>query len=209
MKNNAGLIKHMLPNDLQTHLRSVFRVASNDIIVHVHRAALEGWLTCNFTHVYADSFRDTQFLNFSRKTAPLAECLKESSYLPPFRLLQTCVDKLQTLCKNSSLHIIKTIRTPAPMARLLSKHIKDLKVIYLVRDPRSVVWSQAMLSLCDKSIPGLFKCATYYCKKSIREQGCPAIGTSGFTSYCPLRGHCLKASAFRQTNVRLHWTDVD
>ena len=56
------------------------------------------------------------------------------------------------------------------MARSLSKHLKDLKVIHLVRDPRSVVWSRAMLSLCDKSISGLFMCATYYCKKALENR---------------------------------------
>lgn len=134
---------------------------------HVHVAALEGWLTCNFRHVYMDSFRDTRFLNLSRHTAPLVECLDKYYFLPRYRSIRMCVQKLRTLCKNSTLRIIKTIRTPASMTASLSKQINNFKVLHLVRDPRSVVWSQILRQTCDPSIPGLYKCAKTYCDKAL------------------------------------------
>ncbi|KAK7498151.1 hypothetical protein BaRGS_00010739 [Batillaria attramentaria] len=77
----------------------------------------------------------------------LAACLTPmvtDTYLNLPHYLQCLVD-FWWQCKNSSLKLVKAIRLPARSVFSLMRRDPDLKVVYLVRDPRATLLSQRAL----------------------------------------------------------------
>ncbi|KAL4227173.1 hypothetical protein ACF0H5_015146 [Mactra antiquata] len=128
----------------------------------VHKQTMDGILTCRFSILYADVFEEFQFLKYGKKTRAYVECVS-NMYLSRHDKLQDipslqksfkaglnepCVMHLRSMCLNSKIRIIKTVRTPMYMMDPIYENIKsimDLQVIHLIRDPRSIVLSASVM----------------------------------------------------------------
>jgi hypothetical protein len=60
-----------------------------------------------------------------------------------------CLETLTDHCTNSQIRSTKTIRMTLQMADKILTLLPDLKIIYLVRDPRAVIQSRISLNLVD------------------------------------------------------------
>ena len=53
-----------------------------------------------------------------------------------------CITRLEELCRSKPVRLIKAIRLPMTFTENFLRHIPNLKIIYLVRDPRAVIHSR-------------------------------------------------------------------
>ncbi|XP_045165471.1 uncharacterized protein LOC123529275 isoform X2 [Mercenaria mercenaria] len=148
----------------------------------VKRQALIGWLTCNFSLVYAQSFEDSNFLYFGKQTASYNECIYKNYNItitdhsqnvtriyvrtPAFRrgLEDKCLKRLQNACLSSKVRIIKTIRTSMLTAEAILTELKECKVIHVIRDPRATVLSQIRNDGCNEKRNSTLDCAKRHCE---------------------------------------------
>ena len=77
--------------------------------------------------------------NKQKKHFSFRRCYKYGQAKPHFK---SCVNKAQSVCQGHNKVIIKTIRYSFASVEKLMTSIPDLAVIFLVRDPRAVVYSQ-------------------------------------------------------------------
>ncbi|XP_052090753.1 carbohydrate sulfotransferase 3-like [Mytilus californianus] len=63
---------------------------------------------------------------------------------------QKCLESLTNRCKQSSLRVVKSIRMTTELAETLLSSLPNLKIVYLVRDPRAIIQSRMMLNLVDE-----------------------------------------------------------
>lgn len=80
----------------------------------------------------------------SLKTSKFRTCIRKDSSVESWN---QCLKDLTHTCKNSAIKAIKTIRLETKLADALLEIIPDLKVIYLVRDPRAVMQSRIRLNM--------------------------------------------------------------
>ena len=134
---------------------------------HVHREALKAWLTCDFDHTYSLFYTDI-FMEYGKDTHRYKDCVvKKNGNENINSRMQRCKQDLKAACLNSKVILVKTIRTPMKMVLSLMNEVTDLKVINLVRDPRSTLSSKLMISGCHD---GLKPCAHEYCRQ-VEEDG--------------------------------------
>lgn len=135
-------------------------------VVEVHKLALEGLLTCNFSKVYAAVFENFQFLQYGMKTSSFYNCAlnKYRSFardsesgklvgvvnkeLYKSGLNEPCLRELKQACLRSKTRIVKTIRTSVFIAEQVYQKTRTnikLKIIHLIRDPRSIIMSTKQL----------------------------------------------------------------
>lgn len=154
-------------------------------ITLVKKQTLIGWLTCNFSMIYAQAFDDLYFLSFGKKTTIYKDCITKyygvklyysknntarkytNIQIPAFRrgLADKCLLALQNVCLASKFRIVKTIRTQMSLAKDILDEIRYSKVIHLIRDPRPTVLSQAHYQGCPENgnKPSLQYCAKLHC----------------------------------------------
>ncbi|XP_052777806.1 carbohydrate sulfotransferase 1-like [Mya arenaria] len=147
---------------LRTLYETNSRLPGKYKVADVHVETLRGWLTCDFSRIYLKSFDDFTFLALGKQTKHLNECRRRRPVgMAPKDVFLQCVEDLRQRCLNSSVRVVKTIRTPMSMALKLSKVVDNLKVIHLVRDPRSVAVSKRIA--CGAL--DLLSCADQYCQQ--------------------------------------------
>ncbi|KAK3088846.1 hypothetical protein FSP39_024545 [Pinctada imbricata] len=76
------------------------------------------------------------FMGVSRSTAEMNMCQTNLTYM------LSCAEALQRKCINSKFVLIKSIRIRAYQLLDIKEDFPDLKVVYLIRDPRAVLASQ-------------------------------------------------------------------
>jgi len=121
----------------------------------VHKSTLRGWLTCRFELLYDTAFKD-DFLEYGKKTKATLKCLNTAD-------IKMCAKELEERCKSSRLKIIKTIRTPLQLALSVMHDIPGMRIIHLVRDPRSTMKSQTHRGVCPIRSGGIPGCAKRHC----------------------------------------------
>ena len=110
---------------------------------------LYNWFTCRFQALDIASLTDFFLEMFTPELDKYVECLGPNNQTEPIRLetVQKCVVILQNKCKSMNSVTIKTIRTPMRSVEYLLKTLPHLKVVYLVRDPRGMLSSQARVGM--------------------------------------------------------------
>ncbi|WAR23524.1 hypothetical protein MAR_037193 [Mya arenaria] len=128
-------------------------------VADVHVETLRGWLTCDFSRIYLKSFDDFTFLALGKQTKHLNECRRRRPVgMAPKDVFLQCVEDLRQRCLNSSVRVVKTIRTPMSMALKLSKVVDNLKnslldVKYEDIASRPLTTVRRMFSFLGRTLP--------------------------------------------------------
>ena len=85
--------------------------------------------------------------------------VNQVEYANKSRLFQMCANRLKTVCEQSPIRIVKTIRLQLSHIRHLLDEFQWLKIVHLVRDPRATLHSQKKFSNCDEKHGGIDGCA--------------------------------------------------
>ncbi|XP_021362401.1 carbohydrate sulfotransferase 1-like isoform X2 [Mizuhopecten yessoensis] len=110
--------------------------------VWIHAEMMYRWLTCDFRFINIKDLT-SQFLgSFSLTSKNYAKCIHDNK--TTIRAVKRCITLLEKPCARSDLRIVKTIRMAMESVNLLLQRLPDLKVIYLIRDPRGKLSSQIM-----------------------------------------------------------------
>ncbi|KAK7484391.1 hypothetical protein BaRGS_00024396 [Batillaria attramentaria] len=103
---------------------------------------LRYFLTCQFEYLKADDLLNFMFLN-RNNTIEFYKCFrdfpKEEAYFPKYL---GCLWRLKEVCMSKEFQVVKVIRFPARILRPLLEEFPNLKILYLVRDPRGTLSSE-------------------------------------------------------------------
>lgn len=102
-------------------------------------------LNCDFSKIPQTILKD-DFMLRTKHGVEFYSCIKRNITSHHFN---TCLETLTDHCKNSKIRSTKTIRMTLEMADKILTLLPDLKIIYLVRDPRAVIQSRISLNLVD------------------------------------------------------------
>ena len=58
------------------------------------------------------------------------------------RAWQRCKHRLDAKCKQAAIRVVKTVRLTMAQARDVMARVPDVKIVYLLRDPRGIVYSR-------------------------------------------------------------------
>ena len=58
------------------------------------------------------------------------------------RAWQRCKHRLDVKCKQAAMRVVKTVRLTMAQARDVMARVPDVKIVYLLRDPRGIVYSR-------------------------------------------------------------------
>lgn len=101
---------------------------------------METFLTCSFESMNVSDIDNFQLRN-SLDSRMLWTCAQSSSNFTPINVID-CFIKTRDYCLSRRVKMVKTIRLRGTaVAQLLRKH-PDIKVLYLIRDPRGTIESQ-------------------------------------------------------------------
>ncbi|RUS84888.1 hypothetical protein EGW08_007357 [Elysia chlorotica] len=121
---------------------------------------ITSFFTCSF-----DSETYKSLINFhlrqSRSTEELYRCFQSPN--TGIEHLK-CYFKFLEECRNHELTLVKTIRFPVKWAEDLMVRFPNLKIIYLVRDPRAVLNSQSKVFTHLDLIGNTDNVADYHCR---------------------------------------------
>ncbi len=103
-------------------------------------------LTCDLRNTTPAIWsRWTGFLRRESRSTPYIRCIKEQRE-GGITNDSFCISLLTEICTNSSMIIVKTIRTPMYLVGPLLESLPKLKVIYYTRDPRGMINSRSGIS---------------------------------------------------------------
>ena len=77
--------------------------------------------------------------------------------------MRECAKKLADVCEDSSIRIVKTIRSQFMYVKHLLDELPNLKIIQLVRDPRATLFSQSHFHMCLVTNGGRKRCTNNLC----------------------------------------------
>ncbi|KAL4220786.1 hypothetical protein ACF0H5_019054 [Mactra antiquata] len=137
---------------------------------HVYEETLYGWLTCDLSRVYAQSFFDKGFLSYAHNFQGYLTCIRGVKYgtlmtrgvLYESKQFMDCLKKLEQTCKSSKVKLVKTIRTRGAIAQSVFKRIPNSKILHLIRDPRATIESQKYRNVCNR---GMTLCIAEHCNR--------------------------------------------
>ncbi|KAK7091138.1 carbohydrate sulfotransferase 4-like isoform X2 [Littorina saxatilis] len=121
------------------------------------------YLTCQFEYLKIDDLLNFMFLN-RNNTIEFYKCIrdfpKNEAYFPRYL---GCIWQLKQLCLSKDIMVSKLIRFPAKLLRPLMEEFPNLKILYLVRDPRGTLSSEmAILKSYEKT--SVKEAADSFCK---------------------------------------------
>ena len=83
--------------------------------------------------------------------------------------MQQCAEELKSVCEQSPVRILKTIRLSLNLIGQLLADFPWLKVIHLVRDPHATLQSQKMVGMCNKERGGIQGCVSKHCNRQEKD----------------------------------------
>ncbi|CAC5404994.1 CHST1 [Mytilus coruscus] len=129
--------------DKQSLLRSVIGFPPEEGVSNI----MKGILECDFYQISSNILKN-DFMLRSIKTSEFYTCFRKNE--PSTEKFKKCLESLTYRCKQSSLRVVKTIRMTTELAETLLSSLPNLKIVYLVRDPRAIIQSRMMLNLVDE-----------------------------------------------------------
>ncbi|XP_021362871.1 carbohydrate sulfotransferase 1-like [Mizuhopecten yessoensis] len=132
------------------YLNGTQRVYNNSRdAVWVEADILYRWFTCDFCRVNIQDLKSKFIESFSTNLREYAVCLNRYRFNP----LPRCLSQLRKTCEQATVRSIKTVRLQnLESIPILLRRLPSLKVIYLVRDPRGRLASQAALDPTEWNI---------------------------------------------------------
>ena len=82
--------------------------------------------------------------------------------------IQKCAEELKSVCDQSPVRILKTIRMSLNLIGQLLAELPWLKIIHLVRDPHATLQSQKVIGRCSKE-GGILNCASKHCNRQEKD----------------------------------------
>lgn len=128
--------------------------------IHVSFSAIKGYpfmqdnvpeiikdlFNCDFSKIPQTILKD-DFMLRTKHGVEFYSCIKRKT--TSRHHFNACLETLTNHCTNSQIRSTKTIRMTLKMADKILTLLPDLKIIYLVRDPRAVIQSRISLNLVD------------------------------------------------------------
>ena len=82
--------------------------------------------------------------------------------------MQKCAEELKSVCEQSPVRILKTIRLSMNLIGQLLAELPWLKIVHLVRDPHATLQSQKVIGRCSKE-GGILNCASKHCNRQEKD----------------------------------------
>ncbi|XP_062574786.1 uncharacterized protein LOC134236627 [Saccostrea cucullata] len=111
----------------------------------VYAELLYHWFTCKFDNIDITSLTNRFILHHTPELRDYYYCVasnRKHQNKTKLRIVKTCALLLRIKCRSAASRTIKTVRLSIFMAGKLLKWLPNLKIIYLLRDPRGIVNSQ-------------------------------------------------------------------
>ncbi|KAH3887132.1 carbohydrate sulfotransferase 1-like [Dreissena polymorpha] len=111
----------------------------------LYREAIEHWFRCRLGHLDTASLQDDFHEQYSMKSMkPFLLCVrhKRASNLSAETAIKECLPPTEKKCRDAHLRVFKTIRLSMETVWDLLRLFDNMKVIFLVRDPRGMFVSQ-------------------------------------------------------------------
>lgn len=158
IRNVVKHIKQTIENATKT-LKNIYRCNIRDLDDRILRSIMfeqngkasksgESW--ANFTACYVNLIEPNvtnmrKYLEAARtvnfdKHKNVMRILNQTG--PPAEIFQKCLNKLEQNCRESKLRITKVLRLSLRFLPLLMSEIPDLKILFVVRDPRGIMNSR-------------------------------------------------------------------
>lgn len=127
---------------------------------------IRNWLLCDLMKLPERVIMDG-FLSKGIKSKTFRECYSIWYQITGNRTstIRKCAVALKSVCEQSPVRIIKTIRTPIEFIRHLLDEIPGLKVVHLMRDPRATLRSQRSFGMCPLLEGGMYGCTNRFCTR--------------------------------------------
>ncbi|CAG2187097.1 CHST1 [Mytilus edulis] len=105
------------------------------------------WFNCDFTKINIGDLKKENLLLHSRDMRSYFTCLRHDSF-------SYCINKLEQVCLSKPRRIIKVIRLQVASLEHILKQTTNIKIIYLVRDPRATTMSMLKYKLIQSVVKG-------------------------------------------------------
>ncbi|CAC5359751.1 unnamed protein product [Mytilus coruscus] len=105
------------------------------------------WFNCDFTKLNIGDLKNENLLLHSIDMRSYFTCLRHAS-------LSNCINKLEQVCLSKPRRIIKVIRLQMASLEHILKGTTNIKIIYLVRDPRAITISMLKYGLIQSVVKG-------------------------------------------------------
>ncbi|ESO87741.1 hypothetical protein LOTGIDRAFT_166330 [Lottia gigantea] len=142
--------------------REIDDVSSSDEMIQL---VLESYFACDFLNLDLKTLQD-RFPFLTHRHAAFSECVKAN---PGMIGVTQCLDTLYQHCSSAKASAIKTIRTSMFVARNMLLNDPNLKIIYLVRDPRAITLSRLKLKRKEPHMSAYNKTAINLCKHMLED----------------------------------------
>ncbi|XP_062574774.1 carbohydrate sulfotransferase 1-like [Saccostrea cucullata] len=125
-------------------LNGTERAIKREILEFVYPEMIYHWFTCNFTQIDLTALTDPFIAIHTPEHMEYYQCFEDNMNrsMSLIESVKDCVDFLNAQCLTAKTRTIKTVRMSMSMAEKLLKWLPDLKVIYIIRDPRGILNSQ-------------------------------------------------------------------
>ncbi|XP_061185802.1 uncharacterized protein LOC133193903 [Saccostrea echinata] len=140
-----GVSQAMRRNSSTQFLNGTVRKIFREEQQSVYPELLYHWFTCNFDHIDIASLTNHFILFHTPELKDYYYCLRtkrSTKTKNKLRIVKMCSVLLRIKCRTAATRTIKTIRLSIYMAGKLLKWLPNLKIIYLLRDPRGIINSQ-------------------------------------------------------------------
>ena len=109
-------------------------------------------------------YRVISLSDYGLKTKHFDDCLKDATKTKKYNdSVLVCAKELQTICEQSPIRVIKTIRLDLSTLTPLLSMLPSLKIVHLIRDPRATMLSQSRAGMCSDNEGGKYGCSSRYC----------------------------------------------
>ncbi|XP_069142039.1 carbohydrate sulfotransferase 6-like isoform X2 [Argopecten irradians] len=133
-----------------TYLNKTERSYQSNDTIWVKAEILYRWFTCDFERVNMKDLSSMFIGAYSTNLEEYATCLRVIRN--PTKSIPGCFPLLKGQCKRAKVRLIKTVRLDIESVEILLQLMPNLRVIYLVRDPRGKLSSQMSLRPADWEI---------------------------------------------------------
>ncbi|XP_052103158.1 carbohydrate sulfotransferase 3-like [Mytilus californianus] len=121
---------------------TVRNISMDRNLARVQTEMLNHWFNCYFTKINIGDLKNNHLIH-SRATKSYFACLRKSPF--PF-----CIKMLESVCVPKTRRIMKVVRLRMKSVEHILKKTDNLKIIYVVRDPRAQIHSLIKSGLLDQ-----------------------------------------------------------
>ncbi|CAG2223904.1 unnamed protein product [Mytilus edulis] len=121
--------------------RTVRTISKHGNLPIVQTEMLNNWFNCDFTKINIGDLKNDHLIH-SRATKSYFACLRKSPF--PF-----CIKMLESVCVPKARRIIKVVRLRMKSIEHILRKTDNLRIIYVVRDPRAQIHSLIKSGLLD------------------------------------------------------------